>query len=235
MTEQEWLVCGDPRLMLDQVREQVGARKLRFFACACLRAVWFHLLDPRSRQAVEVSERYADGLASATELASAEAAAYEVARVADLRTTFSDPDRAALRAAHRAASYDAYAAASGAAFIAALCPAPWAFDPSGAVVHHGDPMAKAHARRLQCDLLREIVGNPFRPLGVRPEWLSWNRQTVLRLAEYIYEECCFDELPVLGDALEEAGCRDDALLGHCHLSLPHARGCWALDALLGKA
>src|SRR5262249_39048570 len=153
--------------MLDHVRDRVSARKLRCFACACMRAVWSHLIDERSQQAVEMAERYADGLASATELASAEAAAYEVARVADLRTTVSDPSWAATRAAHGAASYDAYGAASGAAFIAALCSAPWAFDASGAVQHHGAPLAKARARRHQCDLLRDIVGNPFRRVVVQ--------------------------------------------------------------------
>jgi hypothetical protein len=140
----------------------------------------------------------------------------------------------AARAAHRAASHDAYGAASGAAFIAALCAAPWVFDASGAVLHHGDIAAKVRARRCQCDLLRCIVGNPFRRVLVRPEWLSWDRSTVLRLAEHIDQEGRFDELPVLGDALEEAGCRDEALLDHCRGRGEHARGCWVLDVLLAR-
>ncbi len=231
MIESEWLSCGDPRVMLDQVRDRASPRQLRLFACACLRAVWQHLFDERSQQAVEVAERYADERASAAELAAAEAAAYEVARLADLRTTVSDPGWAAARAAHRAASYDAYGAASGAAFIAALCAAPWVFEPSGAVLHHGDVVAKARARQQQCDLLREIAGNPFRRTRIRPDWLAWDRGTVIRLAEHIYRENCFEELPVLGDALEEAGCRDEVLLAHCRSAGPHVRGCWLLDLL----
>jgi hypothetical protein len=220
--------------MLDQVRERISSRKLRLFACACLRAVWPHLIDERSQQAVEVAQRYADGISSAAELASAQAAAYEVARLADFCTTASDPTRAGSRAAHRAAEYDAYGAAAGAATIAALCVAPWRYDASGGVMDHGDPSAKAGARRRQCDLLRDIAGNPFRRIEVRPEWLGWNQYTVLRLAEHIYQEGCFDELPVLGDALEEAGCRDEVILQHCRAPAEHVCGCWVLDLILGK-
>jgi hypothetical protein len=234
MTESEWLCCGDPRVMLDHVRERAGARQLRLFACACLRAVWRHLFDERSRQAVLVAERYADGQASAADLASAEAAAFEVARVADFRSTVSDPGWAASHAAHRAANYDPYSAASGAVFIAALCAAPWLYEPSGAVLHHGDVAAKARARQHHCDLLRDVVGNPFRRVTVRPEWLAWDRGVVVRLAEHIYRESSFDELPVLGDALEEAGCRDETLLTHCRSAGVHVRGCWLVDRILAR-
>jgi hypothetical protein len=234
MTESEWHGCTDPRLMLDQVREQASPRRLRLFACACLRAVWPHLSDERSRQAVEVAERYADGLAGDAELDAAEEAGYEVARAADLRTTVSDPGWAAARAAHRVASCDAYGAASGAAFIAALCAAPWVFEPSGAVQHHGDAAARARARRQQCELLREVLGNPFRQVAVLPEWLEWNQRIVERLALHIYREGCFEEMPVLGDALEEAGCRDEAILAHCREGRAHVRGCWVLDLALGR-
>jgi hypothetical protein len=234
MTEQEWLGGSDPRAMLDQVRDRLSERKLRWFACGCVRQVWENLVDERSQQAVEVAERYAEGLASLAELAGAEAVAFQVARLADLRATVSDPGWAATRAAARVANFDAYSAASGAAFIAALCAAPWSFAPSGAVEHHGDPLAKAWARRQQCDLLREIAGNPFRPVLLRPEWLTSNSSAVLRLAEHIYQEGCFDELPVLGDALEEAGCTEPRLLEHCRRAGGHVRGCWVLDLVLGR-
>jgi hypothetical protein len=146
----------------------------------------------------------------------------------------SNPTRAAIRAAHRAVGSDAYSAATGAAFIAALCVAPWSYDASGTLVHRGEPTAKARAPGLLCDLLREIAGNPFRRPEVRPAWLGWNQGTVLRLAEQIYEEGCFDELPILGDALEEAGCHDEELLRHCRAPGEHVRGCWLLDLVLGK-
>jgi hypothetical protein len=101
-----------------------------------------------------------------------------------------------------------------------------------------DPSAEAAAL---CRLLREVFGNPFRAVGLRPAWLTWSRGTVRRLAEAAYEErslpeCTLDptRLGVLTDALEEAGCADADLLGHLRGPGPHVRGCWALDLLLDK-
>src|SRR5438874_4119765 len=72
MTEQEWLTSTDPTPMLRFLREQqVSERKLRLLACACCRLIWEHLPDPRSRQAVEVAEYFADGRATWKELAQA--------------------------------------------------------------------------------------------------------------------------------------------------------------------
>lgn len=235
MNEAEWLACADPRLMLDHLRDRVSARKLRWFACACVRLVWEHLIDERSARAVEVAARFADGQAEAAELAVAESEAFEVARVADLRSTVSDPAWAATRAAARAAGHDPFGAASGAAFIAALCSAPWAFAPSGSVLHHGDPAAKAEARRRQCRLLREIVGNPFRAVVVPADWPGWTDQAVQCLASHVYREDRFDELPILADALEDAGCTDESMLRHCREPGDHVRGCWLIDLILGKS
>jgi hypothetical protein len=89
-------------------------------------------------------------------------------------------------------------------------------------------------RELQAALLRDLFGNPFRPVAVDPAWLTWNGGTVPRLAQAIYDERCFDRLPILADALEDAGCHDLAILTHCRGPGPHVRGCWVVDALLGK-
>jgi hypothetical protein len=69
---------------------------------------------------------------------------------------------------------------------------------------------------------------------ILPAWLTWNGETALRLAESIYEERAFERLPILADALEEAGCTETALLEHCRARGGHIRGCWAVDLLLGK-
>jgi hypothetical protein len=65
-------------------------------------------------------------------------------------------------------------------------------------------------------------------------WLSWNNGTVANLAQTIYDERAFIRLPILGDALEEAGCSEAAMLAHCRGPGPHARGCWVVDLLLGR-
>jgi hypothetical protein len=69
---------------------------------------------------------------------------------------------------------------------------------------------------------------------VAPSSLVWQDGTVPKLAQSIYDERTFDRLPILADALEEAGCDDTDILGHCRGPGPHVHGCWVVDLLLGK-
>jgi hypothetical protein len=82
-----------------------------------------------------------------------------------------------------------------------------------------------------CDLLREVVGNPFRPTRIDPQWLTWNNSTVAILARTIRTEKDFALMPVLADALEDAGCSEAALLAHCREKCQHVASCWLLDLL----
>jgi hypothetical protein len=86
-------------------------------------------------------------------------------------------------------------------------------------------------QQSQAALAREVFGNPFRPVNVDLAWLS---PTVVSLATGIYEDRAFDRLPILADALEDAGCTSADLLNHCRQPGEHARGCWPVDLLLGK-
>jgi hypothetical protein len=89
--------------------------------------------------------------------------------------------------------------------------------------------------RVGTAILRDVFGNPFHPLPmIDASWLSWEGGGIPRLARAIYDKRCFDQLPELADALERAGCDNTELLDHCRGSGPHVRGCWVLDALLGK-
>jgi hypothetical protein len=93
----------------------------------------------------------------------------------------------------------------------------------------------AKEEKAQSDLLRDNFGPlPFRPVGIDPTILAWNCSTIPRLAQAIYGESAFDRLPVLADALEDAGCHDAGILSHCRQSGEHVRGCWVVDLLLGK-
>ena len=90
-------------------------------------------------------------------------------------------------------------------------------------------------RQSQAVLLRDIFGNPFRPAAAfDPVWLAWNDATIPRIAQAIYDERRFEDLPVLADALEEAGCTNGDILGHCRSDGPHVRGCWVVDLVLEK-
>jgi hypothetical protein len=83
------------------------------------------------------------------------------------------------------------------------------------------------------DALRCLYGNPFRPTQVDPAWLSWNGGTVPKLAAMIRDEGRWADLPILADALEEAGCSDGGILGHCRSGGEHWPGCWVLETIAG--
>jgi hypothetical protein len=89
---------------------------------------------------------------------------------------------------------------------------------------------------IMADLLREVVGPVlFRPLPpLKPAWLTWHDALLVSMARQMYDSRDFSDMPVLGDALENAGCQDQDILGHCRSGGEHVRGCWVVDLLLGK-
>jgi len=256
MTESEWLASADPQALLEHLEGKASNRKLRLFACACARQVWDTLMDERSRQAVEVSERFADGQATEGELSAARSAARSASWSASW--CVESAELAAAWSAESAELAPAWAAASAAASAA----------------------ARKEIRTQQAALLRDIIGNPlgdgYRWTSLLASWrsnlsqngdrrfyrylplsiLSWHDGTVPAIARTIYEERRFEELSILADALEEAGCTDEEILRHCRQQLvadpkryvvsdgsgglvyrppaPHVRGCWVIDLLLGK-
>jgi hypothetical protein len=212
MTEAKWLGCNEPVPMLEYLRGRVSERKVRLFACGCCRRVWDRLADERSREAVRAAEAFADGAVTDQQLQGAEDEAWHlVARV---------PEKTP-------AEYAAVVAWQTAFHIAGA-------DMSHFVRRVLRASAGAESRRTLAALVREVFGNPFRPVTVDPSWLEWNKGCAAQIARTIYEERRFGDLPVLADALEEAGSRDETLLAHCRDRRGHARGCWAIDALLGK-
>ncbi|MCE9560510.1 MAG: hypothetical protein K8U57_00505 [Planctomycetes bacterium] len=86
--------------------------------------------------------------------------------------------------------------------------------------------------KVECSILRRIIGNPFRPVSFSREWLT---PTVTALAAEAYASRDFSSLPILADALEDAGCQQQELLEHCRQPGEHVRGCWVCDLVLGKA
>jgi hypothetical protein len=213
MTEGDWLESSDPQEMVRYLAQGVGSeRKLRLFGCACCRQVWDLLKEECFREAVETAERFADGLASGKELAIAKkvsGAALErngLAGVTGPRCCASGSAWSCTRNAQTAAMYPL-----------------WVFTDEA-------------QRQWEILFIRDIFGNPF---GPRPPsdatWLKWNDGTVVKLAQGIYDERAFDRLPILADALEEAGCTNADILAHCREPGEHVRGCWVLDLLLGKS
>jgi hypothetical protein len=238
MTDTEWEACTDPTPMLDHLRGGPDERKLRLFTVACCRRVWHLLADEQARHAVEVAERYADGLASKREL--------DIARDA-FRDAQSEAFSASvdLNTAETAAVYCAYVAFSFTAMSDgwnaygpshySATGAGWAACGSRGIAGAEQSAASAVADRAeragQAALIREIFGLPSRSVIIER-----SRQTpaVVALAQAIYAGRAFDRMPELADALEETGCTDALILGHCREPGAHVRGCWLIDAVRGK-
>ncbi len=110
------------------------------------------------------------------------------------------------------------------------------YDPRGDVVLYSVSYAIdgliEEVEPKQAALVREIIGNPFRPVAIDPSWLS---STAFALAQGIYDDKAFDRLPILADALQDAGCENADLLNHLRSEGPHVKGCWVLDLILGKS
>ena len=220
MTEAKWLACADSLVQLDFLARggaaalaAGGERQLRLFAVACLRRRW-RRPQRAARRAAEVAERFADGLATADELAAA-----SVGWPPLPATGRRGPDRRA--AADRGAHAVLYRHALTAAGVAAAAFAQAAADP-------------AAERAAQAGLLRCVLGNPFRPVSFSP---AWGTPTVVGLAAAVYSDGGFADrqvLAVLADALEDAGCDQADLLGHLRGPGPHVRGCWAVGLILAR-
>jgi hypothetical protein len=219
MTEAEWLAATDPLPMLEVLEGKASDRKFRLVSCGCCRLFWDEL-QRRRRAAVETAERFADGNTGKREIRR------RSREFDDYRHTFFEalnndrqPDQACARNA----------------VLACACH----FDPddADAIDEACDAtlaatFALAPGRRAVGDIVRDVFGNPFRPHTADPTWLT---STVVQLAEGIYQDRAFDRLPILADALQDAGCDNDDILNHCRQPGEHVRGCWVVDLILGKS
>jgi len=220
MTEAEWETCAFPGRMLDHLVTRGGTtdRKLRLVACACLRLVWDSLPGPSVRAAVEVGEGFLDGEASLEELNTArERAAPEAS---GMSRSFWFGNEPTSRDVWYAVAMDRV----GRRLDDVVAHYTWVNSSTRGVLAF-------RTRRRESQLLRDIFGNPFRAPAIEPGWRS---ETARSLAVGIYADRAFDRLPILADALEEAGCDDAVTLSHCRGPGPHARGCWVVDLVLDK-
>jgi hypothetical protein len=248
MTEREWLEAIDPYPMLEHLcrqqrmtRVKAGRRKLRLFSCACCRQ---SLEDRRLQAALELTERYADGDATKKELAQARAGTEKVAEALNRAT--AEADSPALRTAWLLSRAVAEAAGDEQQLEVGVR---LVLSQTGlaarAATGEGDAgLAALQALyRRQCDLLRCLFGNPSRALpAIKKAWLRWNGSVVLRLAEAAYAERVLPagtldptRLAILADALEDAGANHEVVLQHLRSPGPHVPGCFAVDAVLGRA
>jgi hypothetical protein len=209
MTEAEWIACANPDAMLLHVRCNATQSKLRLFATTCCGQVW-HLLDPKHHASRELTARLTDCDAAFV----AVGAAHSILLDPSHSTHPTDESHAVAFANYQVTHEAAFDAVRAAAESARRALPP------------GDAAAAA-----QASLLRELFGNPFREVKVDR---GWRTDTVLSLAGQVYESCDFSLMPILADALQDAGCDNADVLDHCRSDGSHVRGCWVVDLVLGK-
>ncbi len=230
MTEQEWLNCSDPTVMLEFLRPADHGRKLRLLIVAFCR----HRLDLVCDGAVswiETAERFADGGATLAELQDAKGqadnqACYEDALHQHVNLELDNPTLTPDEANtftqeldHRDDRLYATMMIHAATF------------PQLAVTEEVRHLRGSGWWPISSELNRCIFGNPFRRVTFDS---AWRTPTVTALAQAIYAERRFADLPILADALEEVGCTSADVLDHCRSGGEHVRGCWVVELLLDK-
>lgn len=231
ITEAEWFSCTEPAPMLKFVHGRVSDRKLRLFASACCRRIEHQILDERVREALQVAEGYFDGLQP-----------YEQALKACMTVSaVAMEEWEGLPQGRRTGAWTARAVSDiwggrfdSVAFWVAYAAADFV-DPTGSDCPSKSWIqARFEELRIQCELARDIFGNPFQASTIDSCWLRWNDGTVPKIAQSIYDDRGFENMPILADALEDAGCDNEDILCHCRESREHVRGCWVIDLLLQK-
>jgi hypothetical protein len=238
VTEAEWLACEDPITAVAEVSPHATDRKLRLFLCACCGRVldgtpperrlfrgYYAGSFEQLQRALGVVEQFAEGEVGADALAQARRDAKDSEYVPPSvdyggETEFWREVAAVIVAA---ADHPVVRDVLNACRYATM---------SQSVATPGESVDQYDAeRRWQTAILRDVFGNPFRPVTFDPRWRT---ESAVALARRVYAERDFSLMPILSDALQDAGCENADLLAHCRGAGPHVRGCWVLDHVLGK-
>ena len=215
MTEQEWLECTDPTTMLQflfgpfaMLTDDVcGCRKNVLLACACFSRLG-EQLPPMARTWCQHAEQTAEGCYDSQILFGDEGEMTDWELICAIEHAAEDA-KGRIRA------------------LADL----WCWNDNPTCAHDGSQSFWDAERKEQASIIREIYGNPFRPVVIEP---TWRTPKVVSIGKAIYDDRAFDRMQELAYALEEAGCTVANILAHCRGPGPHVRGCWVVDLLLGK-
>jgi hypothetical protein len=218
-TESDWLEATYAPPLIRFLSERVTDRKEKLLSAACFRRIWHLLKTEQGRKAVEVLERYVDGEATPEQLAEAQEDAWQSNIEIPNPEGNNLPETQALAAIGLSASLiDLLIRVAEAT----------AWEKVGTPEAVSEP-----EQRSQCVLVRDIFGNPFRPATFDA---AWRTSTAVALARGMYESRDFSAMPILADALQDAGCDNDDILNHCRdPHATHVRGCWVVDLVLGKS
>lgn len=231
MTEEEWLMAQTASDLLHHIRASASLRKLRLFGVACCRRVLHLNFAPEVPRALDIVEALADGSVGDKERQEVYEALYnarEFAGRAYLGNDDTEPHEGTAAYCVLDAVIDLFSDGG----------TEWGFPArqSCEAVWYADRTPERTRRAVQAAvhaaLLRDIFGNPFCPVALDP---AWRTDTAVSLARGMYDSRDFTAMPILADALQDAGCEDEQVLNHCRdATAPHVRGCWVCDLVLGK-
>ena len=244
VTEDEWTTATNPKLLLKSALKDLPLRKQVLLAAAATRLLDEHLTDPRARDALATIERHHDQLDHDDERYRACVDAIHAIQTEQTRLMVAAGDRWGPQAESYAAVAALAVATAGTNPISL-----WdvvQFIEQGCFKNaHGTARRKKRSaiRKRLCGVIREVIGNPLRTFMTAPPWMGRGTtqpdgkfvpftDTVASLAAAIHEGGHYDRLPILADALQDAGVDDADLLAHCRSDTTHSRGCWALDVAL---
>jgi hypothetical protein len=205
MKEAEWMTCYEPDQMLMPLRDWASDRKFRFFTCACLKqAKRLHEISPL-RDVIQAIEQFTEKVNGKIDLIAADRL-LAAGRVAHQELDDLDWPNVC----YYLAIEEGWKAAQAALKLLAK----------------NHLLNRKKKRRVYSDLIRCVFGNPFRFTDVDSSWIT---STVVALAQEAHESQDFSVLPILADALQDAGCENEDILNHCRQRGEHCRGCWVVD------
>lgn len=225
----DWPHLSDPRVLVAVASGMgftVSARQWRLFACAFGRAAFDWCRNPWFRDALRIAERWADEGTAPRGVKLCRTELERITPPALLReySEFGD-EMAEWNGGVENLNYQLRQERERFAWVqlAVRCVNEEPRARREEVTKNNRPLAAA--------VLRDLVPNPFLSLEWKPDWFT---STVRDLARTIYDTREFTAMPILADAMQDAGCDDEQILTHCRANKPHARGCWVVDTILGK-
>jgi hypothetical protein len=216
MTEAEWFAEVDPKQLIDAVASKASPRQLRLFMAGWCRRAWGRYSLARVTRLVEAAERFADQAGDRRRLD-------EICREHRGQWVWGVPVEQLLepRTGRLTEAVRGFCAAVGNAAP------PFGYD----LIQQAE--WRRGEQRALASVFRDVLGSVFRPVVFDPDWRT---STAVALARQMYESREFSAMPILADALQDAGCEDEAILTHCRdAGQPHVRGCWVVDLVLGKS
>jgi hypothetical protein len=240
--EEIWFSGTELRATISFLKGKSHERKLKLFACACCRRINHLLIDDRSKRAIDVVEQFHEGRVTRQIYDNAFQSAQDayMALSRDVANDEATPGLSAYRSILRisrmfAAQSVMLCFGDGYWEVTQVCcgalRGQGTSDVDESESRSAGEKIEANEQSAQVGLLHDIFGNPFHPIAIDSEWLT---STVLQLARQTYDSRDFSILPILADALQDAGCENEEMLNHCRQQTEHVRGCYVLDLLLGK-